>query len=60
MSELSHESPGHTSHISYRHGWPNLEPWQTGALIAVNVGSLIAAYVLLRIWWKPPTQQELL
>jgi len=39
-------------------GWPHMSQTQLAAVVAVNLGSLVAAWVLLRLIWKPPTQQE--
>lgn len=61
MSTLSSESPGHTSSLSYKPGsdWPHLSTTELVAIVAVNVGSLFAAWLLLRVWWKPPSEQEI-
>ena len=61
MSTLSNESPGHSHALSYKSGtdWPHLSQDEIVAIVAVNVGSLLAAWILLRVWWKPPSRQEL-
>lgn len=61
MSTLSNESPSHTSPLTYKPGtdWPHLGQAELIAIVAVNVGSLFAAWLLLRVWWKPPSEQEI-
>lgn len=39
--------------------WPELSRANLIAMIAVNAGSVILAYVLLRIIWRPPTKEEI-
>lgn len=39
--------------------WPELSSQTRMAMWAVNVGSFVAAYLLLRIVWRPPTAEQL-
>jgi dolichol kinase len=39
--------------------WPELSHNNTVALVVVNVGALIFCYVLLRIIWKPPSDEAI-
>lgn len=43
----------------YEGGWPNLTTGEQAAIAAVNVGGLIASWILLRLVWKPPTDKQL-
>lgn len=39
--------------------WPSLSHTTISLMIALNLGSLVAAYVLLRVIWPPPTTEQL-
>jgi dolichol kinase len=39
--------------------WPELSNANRIAMIVINVGAFVFAYILLRIIWKPPTKEQL-
>ena len=45
--------------IQYVGEWPSLSSTQLSVILAVNFGSLLAAWILLRLVWPVPTDKEL-
>lgn len=45
--------------IQYVGDWPSLSSTQLSVILAVNFGSLLAAWILLRLIWPIPTDKEL-
>ncbi len=45
--------------IQYVGNWPHLDHTQLAVIICANIGSFIAAVILLRVIWKAPTEKEL-
>lgn len=44
--------------IHYVSGWPHLSDTQLAVIVGANVGSFLLICLLLRIIWKPPTEQQ--
>ena len=54
-----HTTQGQAQADDSAHEWPHLSDWHRVLIIAVNFGSLVAAWLLLRVIWTPPTQQQM-
>jgi uncharacterized membrane-anchored protein len=45
--------------IHYAGEWPHLTVTQLAVIISANIGSLLLAWILLRVVWKTPTEEEI-